>query len=117
VSATAAPGGATGERTLLEAALARLDQAALAVMGSHATVEEQHQILGNLVAAHSLLSALCHLDPAAVEGLPAQATRLARRVSQPTPTAAGLGHATAGVPAGRLAEVGSAPPATVAAVA
>jgi hypothetical protein len=106
---TATPDGATGERTLLDAALARLDAAALAVTRSAATTEEQHEILGCLVAAHSLLHALCRLDPAAVDELLAQATRLARRVGQPMPATAGLGME--GAPAGRLQEVGSAPPA------
>jgi hypothetical protein len=114
MSTTATP-GVTGERTLLEAALARLDAAALAVMGSAATTEEQHEILGCLVAAHSLLHALCRLDPAAVEELLARAVRLAGRVSQPKPGTAG--HTTVGAPAGRLVEVGSAPPAIVAGVA
>jgi hypothetical protein len=114
---TATPDGATGEGTLLEAALARLDVAAQAVMGSGATTGEQHEILGSLVAAHSLLHALCRLDPAAVEELLAQATRLARRVSQPRPASAGLGLQMEGAPAGRLQGVGSAPPAIVAEVA
>ena len=57
------------ERTLLEAALARLDEAALAVMRSAATNEEQHQILGYLVSAYSLLHALSRLDPAEVDEL------------------------------------------------
>jgi len=117
VSATTATPDVTGERTLLEAALARLDDAALAVMGSGATGDEQHEILGCLVAAHSLLHALCRLDPAAVEELLAQATRLARRVGQPKPATAGLGPEMEGAPAGRLVEVGSAPPAIVAEVA
>jgi hypothetical protein len=51
------------ERALLEAALARLDEAALAVMRSAATNEEQYQILGYLVSAHSLLHAPSRLDP------------------------------------------------------
>jgi len=114
---TATPGGAAGERTLLEAALARLDAAALAVTRSAATTQEQHEILGSLVAAHSLLHALCRLDPAAVEELLAQATRLARRVGQPKPATAGLGPEMEGAPAGRLVEVGSAPPAIVGEVA
>jgi hypothetical protein len=110
-------GGVTGERRLLEAALARLDAAALAVTRSAATTGEQHEILGSLVAAHSLLHALCRLDPAAVEELLAQATRLARHVSQPKPATAGLGLQMEGAPAGRLQGVGSAPPAIVAEVA
>ncbi len=97
-----------GERTLLEAALARLDAAALAVMRSAATGDEQHEILGCLVAAHSLLHALCRVDPAAVDELLARAARLAGRVSQPKPGPAGL--MTEGAPAGRLQGVGSAPP-------
>lgn len=71
------------ERTLLEAALARLDDAALAVTRSTATVEEQHQILGSLVAAYSLLGALSRVDPAAVDELLQRAIRLRARVSQP----------------------------------
>ncbi len=110
-------GGMTGERTLVEAALARLDAAALAVTRSAATTEEQHEVLGSLVAAHSLLHALCRLDPAAVDELLAQATRLARRVSQPKPATTGLGPEMEGASAGRLVEVGSAPPAIVAEVA
>jgi hypothetical protein len=117
MSTTGTPGGAAGERTLLEAALARLDAAALAVTRSHATAEEQHEILGSLVAAHSLLHALCRLDPAAVEELLARAAGLAQRVSQPTPATAGLGLQMEGAPADRLAEVGSAPPATLPEVA
>jgi hypothetical protein len=117
MSATVTASGPAGEQTLLEVALARLDQAALAVMGSHATVEEQHEILGSLVAAHSRLHALCRLDPAAVEELLAQATRLARRVSQPKPSTSGLGREAVGASAGRLGEVGSAPPAILAEVA
>jgi hypothetical protein len=111
MSRTVTAGGTAGEQTLLEVALARLDAAALAVMGSHATVEEQHEILGSLVAAHSLLHAVCGLDPAAVDELLARATRLARRVGQPKPATDGLGPESEGAPAGRLAEVGSAPPA------
>ncbi len=114
---TATPGGATGERTLLEAALARLDEAALAVMRSAATDDEQHEILGCLVAAHSLLHALCRLDPAAVDELLARAVRLAGRISQPKRGAAGLGPETEGAPAGRLQGVGSAPPAILPEVA
>src|SRR6266545_4009176 len=117
MSTTGTPSAAAGERTLLQAALDRLDQAALAVTRSAATTEEQHEILGSLVAAHSLLHALCRLDPAAVDELLAQATRLARRVSQPKLGTAELGRATEGAPAGRLVEVGSAPPAIVAEVA
>ncbi len=41
------------ERTLLEAALARLDDAALAVTRSAATDEERHQILGCLVRSYA----------------------------------------------------------------
>jgi hypothetical protein len=111
MSTTATTTSATGEWTLLEAALARLDQAALAVTRSHATTEEQHEILGSLVAAHSLLHALCRLDPAAVEELLTRAVGLAQRVSQPTPATTGRGLQMEGAPAGRLAEVGSAPPA------
>jgi hypothetical protein len=70
------------ERTLLEAALARLDEAALAVLGSAATAEEQHQILGCLVSAHSLLHALSRLDPTAVDELIQRAIQLGARVSQ-----------------------------------
>jgi hypothetical protein len=98
------------ERTLLEAALDRLDDAALAVMRSTATEDEQHEILGCLVAAHSLLSALVRLDPAAVDELIRRAIRLARRVSQPKTGTAG--HEVAGTPAGRLVEVGPASPTT-----
>ena len=115
MSTTVAPGGATGQRTLLEAALARLDAAALAVMGSAATTDEQHEILGCLVAAHSLLHALCRVDPAAVDELLARAARLARRVSQPKPGTTGL--KAEGAPAGRLQGVGSAPPAILPEVA
>jgi len=117
MSTTVTPGGATGEQTLLEAALARLDAAALAVTRSAATNDEQHEILGCLVAAHSLLHALVRLDPAAVDELLAQATHLAGRLSQPKPATAGLGLETEGAPAGRLAEVGSAPPAILPEVA
>jgi len=117
MSTTATAGGAAGERTLLEAALARLDQAALAVKGSHATVEEQHEILGSLVAAHSLLHALCRLDPAAVEELLDRAARLVQRVSQPKPTTPGLGREMEGAPADRVHEVGAASPATLPEVA
>jgi len=77
--------GVMSERTLLEAALARLDEAALAVMRSSATDEEQHQILGCLVSAHSLLHALSRLDPTAVDELIQRAIQLAVRVSQPRP--------------------------------
>jgi hypothetical protein len=112
---TATPDGAMGERTLLEAALARLDAAVLAVMRSVATDEEQHEILGSLVAAHSLLHALRRLDPAAVEELLARATRLAGHLGQPKPATAGL--QTEGAPAGRLQGVGSAPPAILQEVA
>ena len=114
---TAMPGGATGERTLLEAALARLDEAALAVMGGAATDAEQHEILGCLVAAHSLLHALCRLDPAAVDELLERAARLAGQVGQPRPATVGLGLETEGAPADRLVEVGSAPPAILPEVA
>ena len=117
MSATVTAGGAAGEQTLLEVALARLDQAALAVMSSHATVEEQHEILGSLVAAHSLLHALCRLDPAAVEELLARTAGLAQRVSRPKPGTSGLGREAVGAPAGRLGEVGSAPPAILPEVA
>lgn len=75
--------GVMSERTLLEAALARLDEAALAVMRSAATNEEQHQILGYLVSAYSLLHALSRLDPAAVDELIQRAIQLGARVSQP----------------------------------
>jgi hypothetical protein len=117
MTTTVTAGGAAGEQTLLEVALARLDQAARVVMGSHATVEEQHEILGSLVAAHSLLHALCRLDPAAVEELLARAARLAQRVSQPKPTTPGLAREAVGAPAGRLQGVGSAPPAILSEVA
>jgi hypothetical protein len=93
------------ERTLVEVALARLDEAALLVMRSGATLEERHEILGCLVGAHSLLSALARVEPAAVEELLARAIRLARQVSRPR-------HETAGTPAGRLKGVGPASPAT-----
>jgi hypothetical protein len=106
---TAAPDGAMGERTLLEAALARLDAAALAVMRSGATDDERHEILGCLVAAQSLLYALRRVDLAAVEELLARAARLAGRVSQPKSGTAG--PKAEGAPAGRLQGVGSAPPA------
>jgi hypothetical protein len=112
--AAAAPREVLEERTLLEVALVRLDQAARAVTGSHATVEEQHEIPGSLVAAHSLLHALCRLDPAAVEELLARAAGLAQRVSQPKPTT--VGREAVGAPACRLGEVGSAPPAIIAQV-
>jgi hypothetical protein len=115
MSRTVTAGGTAGEQTLLEVALARLDAAALAVMGSHATVEEQHEILGSLVAAHSLLHALHRLDPAAVEELLDRAARLAQRVSQPKPTSGE--RKAVGAPAGRLGEVGSAPPAILPEVA
>jgi hypothetical protein len=115
MSMTVPAGGAAGEQTLLEVALARLDQAALAVMGSHATAEEQHEILGSLVAAHSLLHTLCRLDPAAVEDLLDRAARFAQRVGQPKPTSGG--REAVGAPAGRLGEVGSAPPAILPEVA
>jgi hypothetical protein len=71
------------ERTLLEAALARLDDAALAVTRSAATVEERHQILGCLVGAYSLLGALSRVDPAAVDELIQRAIQLRAQVSQP----------------------------------
>jgi hypothetical protein len=71
------------EQTLLEAALARLDDAALAVTDSAATDEEQHQILGCLVAAYSLLRALSRVDPAAVDELLERAIRLRAQVSRP----------------------------------
>ena len=98
------------ERTLLEAALARLDDAALMVMRSAATEDEQHEILGSLVGAHSLLSALVRLDPAAVDELLARAIRLGRRVSQSKTATAREG--VAGTSAGRLQEVGPASPTT-----
>ena len=112
--------GTPGERTLLEVALARLDDAALAVLGSRATVDEQHEILGCLVGAHSLLAALVRVDPAAVDELLAQAIRLARSVSRPKTAAAdGVrrggqqpGGEVAGTPAGRLLGVGPASPTT-----
>jgi hypothetical protein len=91
------------ERTLLEAALARLDEAALAVMRSTATDAEQHEILGCLVGAHSLLSALVRLDPAAVDELLARAVQFARQVSRPR-------REVVGTPAGRLQGVGPASP-------
>jgi hypothetical protein len=100
------------ERTLLEAALARLDDAALMVMSSAATEAEQHEILGSLVGAHSLLSALVRLDPAAVDELLARAIRLGRRVSQPKNATAGAAHEVAGTPADRLQGVGPASPTT-----
>jgi hypothetical protein len=93
------------QRTLVEAALTRLDEAALAVMRSGATNDEQHEILGCLVGAHSLLSALVRLDPAAVDELLARAIQLARQVSRPR-------REVAGTPAGRLREVGPASPTT-----
>jgi hypothetical protein len=98
------------ERTLLEAALTRLDDAALAVMRSAATEAERHEILGCLVGAHSLLSALVRLDPAAVDELLARAIRLARRVSQPKTATAREG--VPGTPAGRLQGVGPTSPTT-----
>jgi hypothetical protein len=91
---------------LLEAALARLDDAALLVVRSAATNDEQHEILGCLVGAHSLLHALHRLDPATVDELLARAIRLARQVSQPKTCTAT--HRVAGTPAGRLQEVGPA---------
>jgi hypothetical protein len=108
------------ERTLLEVALARLDEAALAVMRSAATDAEQHQILGCLVGAHSLLHALLRVDPAAVDELIRHAIQLAGRVSQPrTATAENArrrdqqaGHGVTGAPAGRLQGVGPASPTT-----
>jgi len=71
------------ERTLLEAALARLDDAALAVTRSAATDQQQHQILGCLVAAYSLLGALSRVDPAAVDELLQRAIQLRAQVSKP----------------------------------
>jgi hypothetical protein len=71
------------ERSLLEAALARLGDAAQAVKRSSATDEEQHQILGCLVAAYSLLGALSRVDPAAVDELLQRAIQLRARVGQP----------------------------------
>jgi hypothetical protein len=108
------------ERTLLQVALARLDDAALAVMRSAATEDEQHEILGCLVGAHSLLSALVRIDPAAVDELIRRAIQLRRHVGQPKTAAAEnawrrdqqAGHKVAGTPAGRLAEVGPASPTT-----
>jgi hypothetical protein len=100
------------ERTLLQAALERLDEAALALMRSAATEEEQHQILGCLVGAHSLLSALVRLDPTAVDELLARAMRLARQVGQPKTTPAGIDEEVVGTPAGRLQGVGPASPTT-----
>ncbi len=85
----AVPGGGMGERTLLEAALGRLDDAALAVTSSAATDEEQHQILGCLVAAYSLLRALSKADPTAVDELLERAVQLRERVSRPTTRPAG----------------------------
>jgi hypothetical protein len=104
------PSGVVDERTLLEVALDRLNDAALAVMCSAATTDEQHQILGCLVGAHSLLHALVRLDPAAVDELLARAVRLARQVSQPKTAPAG--HEVVGTRAGRLQEVGPASPTT-----
>ncbi len=86
-AATPTRGGMTGERTLSEAALARLEgRQALAVM-------------------------------AAVDELLARAARVAGRVSQPRPDTAGLERKTEGAPAGRLVEVGPAPPAIFSEVA
>jgi hypothetical protein len=76
------------ERRLLQAALARLDDAALAVKRSAATEDEQHQILGCLVAAYSLLGALSRVDPAAVDELLQRAIQLRERVSRPKPGSA-----------------------------
>ena len=112
--------GVAGERTLLEVALARLDEAALAVLGSAASETEQHEILGCLVGAHSLLAALVRVDPAAVDELLARAVRLARRVSRPKTAAADsvwrggqrAGGEPVGTPAGRLLGVGPASPTT-----
>jgi hypothetical protein len=104
------PSRVTDQRTLLEVALDRLNDAALAVMRSAATNEEQHEILGCLVGAHSLLHALVRLDPAAVDELLARAMRLARQVGQPK--TAPTGHQVVGTPAGRLQEVGPASPTT-----
>ncbi len=112
--------GVAGERTLLEVALARLDEAALAVLGSRATEVEQHEILGCLVGAHSLLAALARVDPAAVDELLAQAVRLARRVSRPKTAAMDSVRRreqrpegeVVGTPAGRLLGVGPASPTT-----
>lgn len=92
------PSKVVDERTLLEVALDRLNDAALAVMRSAATNDEQHEILGCLVAAHSLLHALVRLDPAAVDELLARAMRLARRVSRPKTTPAGMNHEVVGTP-------------------
>ena len=113
------PGGVAGERTLLEVALARLDDAALAVLGSAASETEQHEILGCLVGAHSLLAALVRVDPAAVDELLARAVRLARRVSRPKTAADSawrhdrrVSPQMVGTPAGRLLGVGPASPTT-----
>jgi hypothetical protein len=76
-------GGEMSERTLLDAALARLDDAALAVTRSAATDEERHQILGCLVGAYSLLRALSMVDPAAVDELIQRAIQLRAQVGQP----------------------------------
>ena len=105
MSSKTAPREFSGERTLLQVALERLDEAALLVMRSTATDAEQHQILGSLVAAHSLLHALHRLDPAAVDELLARAVQLARQVSRPR-------REVVGTPAGRLQEVGPASPTT-----
>jgi hypothetical protein len=88
------------ERTLLEAALARLDDAALAVTRSAATVEQQHQILGCLVAAYSLLGALNRVDPAAVDELLQRAIRLRAQVSKPKTASAGTPRRDEGVDRG-----------------
>jgi len=89
--------GGMSERTLLEAALARLDDAALAVMRSEATDAEQHQILGCLVGAHSLLHALGRVDPAAVDELIQRAIDLGNQVARPkTNVKAGAKASTAG---------------------
>ena len=101
------------ERTLLEAALARLDDAARAVMRSAATDEEQHQILGSLVGAHSLLHALRRADPAAVDELLQHAIQLADKVSQPKTGAAEALPARRGTwivtwPARLIAAIGAA---------
>lgn len=109
-SATPAAPELSDERTLLQVALERLDEAALLVLRSAATDAEQHQILGSLVAAHSLLHALRRVDPAAVDELLARTVQLARRVGQPR--TAPTRREVVGTPAGRLQEVGPASPTT-----
>ena len=112
MSTSVQPSRVMDQRTLLEVALDRLNDAALAVVRSAATNEEQHEILGCLVAAHSLLHALVRLDPAAIDELLARAMRLARQVSQPKTAPAGADYKVVGTPAGRLREVGPASPTT-----